>query len=87
MMGSYFCGETSIGIDKCCNLDCDNWDNGTYVIKGWKIVGRKYFENSEQNNHDLEDMLFDINETQPEGERLSRIVILEAVKGANSDDL
>ena len=87
VIGNYFGGETSIGIDKCCNLDCDNWDNGTYVIKGWKIVGRKYFENSEQNNHDLEDMLFDINETQPEGERLSRIVILEAVKGANSDDL
>jgi len=25
-------GNLGIGIDKCINLDCDNNDNGTYVI-------------------------------------------------------
>lgn len=33
---------TGIGIDILDNLDCDNGDNGVYIIKDWKIVGRKY---------------------------------------------
>lgn len=33
----------SVGIDLCENLDCDNYDNGTYLIgKDWQIVGRKF---------------------------------------------
>lgn len=31
----------SVGIDRCAQLDCDNGDNGVYLIgKDWQIVGR-----------------------------------------------
>lgn len=31
----------SCGIGQLRELDCDNWDNGVYVIGGdWEIVGR-----------------------------------------------
>ena len=32
----------TVGVDTCKRLDCDNWDNGTYLIKGWEIVGGVY---------------------------------------------
>lgn len=35
--------STSLGVGRCCELDCDNGDNGTWLLgPGWKIVGRKY---------------------------------------------
>lgn len=80
VIGNFFGGDLSIGIDKCCNLDCDNYDNGVYIIKDWEIVGRKYHTGREQQEYDLYGMLTDINESQPEGERLPDEVIKNAVK-------
>lgn len=80
VIGNFFGGELCIGIDSCCSLDCDNWDNGVYIIKDWKIVGRKYFDGIEQDNYNLKDMLFDINEAQPDGEKLDKKVIEAAVQ-------
>ena len=80
VIGNFFGGELCIGIDSCCSLDCDNWDNGVYIIEDWKIVGRKYFDGIEQDNYNLKDMLFDINEAQPEGEKLDKKVIEAAVQ-------
>ena len=34
--------ELSVGIDTLKNLDCNNGDNGVYVIKDWQIV--KHFD-------------------------------------------
>ena len=65
VIGNYFGGGLSIGIGPCCTLDCDNGDNGTYIIEGWKIVGRAYFDGREQNKYNLQEMLMDIDETQP----------------------
>lgn len=70
VIGNFFGGDTSIGIDKCCNLDCDNYDNGVYVIEGWKIIDRKYFNGSEQKEYDLEEIIREIDECQPERDRL-----------------
>ena len=70
VIGNFFGGSTSVGIDKCCNLDCDNWDNGTYIIKGWKIVDRKYLHGMEQNHYNLNEMLKIIDDHMPEKERL-----------------
>lgn len=42
VIGNYFGGTLSVGIDKCCNLDCDNGENGVYIIDNWDIVSRKY---------------------------------------------
>lgn len=70
VIGNYFGGDLSIGIDKCCNLDCDNGDNGVYIIKGWKIVGRQYFHRTEQNEYKLVSMIRDIDKKQPEQDRI-----------------
>lgn len=70
VIANYFGGSTSIGIDVVNNLDCDNWDNGVYIIEGWEIVDRKYNRYGEQMNYELEDMLMDIDKAMPEGEQL-----------------
>lgn len=39
----------SVGIGPLSKLDCDNGDNGTYIIgKDWRIIGRKYMRGSEE---------------------------------------
>ena len=70
VIGNFFGGELSIGIDRCCNLDCDNGNNGVYIIKNWEIVGRKYFNGTEQLQYDLYEMLCDIDDAQPVNEQL-----------------
>ena len=40
-------------------------DNGVYVVDGWKIVDRISFNGVEQSNHDLDDMLLEIDSCQP----------------------
>ena len=70
VIGNFFGGADSLGIDKCEHLDCDNYDNGVYLIKDWEIVGRVYKRSSEQNQYDLKEMLYDINENQPKKEQL-----------------
>ena len=72
VIGNFFGGETSVGIDTCSRLDCDNYDNGTYIIDGWDIVDREYFNGSEQDNYDLYEMLCDIDKAQPVNEWLGK---------------
>lgn len=75
VISNFFGGDLSIGIDTVDNLDCDNGDNGMYVIKGWKIVARKFFSGDEDNNHDLLKLLLDINDAQPVADQLSPDVL------------
>lgn len=70
VIGNFFGGDTSIGIDRCCKLDCDNGDNGVYIIRDWEIVGRAYNGGLEQDAYDLEDMVREIDQCQPERDRL-----------------
>ena len=70
VIGNFFGGDLSVGIDCCRNLDCNNYDNGVYVIRGWEIVGRRFFDGREQQNYDLYEMLCSIDEAQPENDRL-----------------
>ena len=72
VIGNFFGGSTSVGIDVVSNLDCDNWDNGVYIIEGWKIVDRKYFDGDEQMNYQLEEMLMDIDGSMPENEQIGK---------------
>ena len=78
VIGNFFGGGVSIGIDRCSNLDCDNGDNGVYLIKNWKIVGRKYFWGEEQTNYDLTDFMLAVDEAQP-GDRLGERAIQDWV--------
>lgn len=69
VIGNFFGGANSIGIDRYDNLDIDNGDNGVYIIEDWEIVDRLYYEGEEQNEYDLKEMLLEINKTQPENEQ------------------
>lgn len=79
VIGNFFGGSTSIGIDIVERLDCDNWDNGVYIIDGWEIVDRRYFEGLEQNSYDLKSMLKAIDEAQPKKEQLGDYLDAEEV--------
>ena len=74
VVGNFFGGTTSIGIDAVNKLDCDNWDNGVYIIKGWKIVDRKYKRNAEQIEYDLEEMLLEIDNRMPKEEQIGEYI-------------
>jgi hypothetical protein len=80
VISNFFGGSLSIGIDLCSRLDCDNGDNGTYIIKGWEIVDRKYFKGAEQNEYSMTEMLQAIDEAQPEKEQLKDYLTAEDVK-------
>ena len=75
VIGNFFGGETSVGIDTCDNLPCYNWDNGTYFIEDWNIVGREYFDGTEQSNYNLYDLLFDIDNRMPEEEKIHDTIV------------
>lgn len=74
IVGNYFGGTLSVGIDIVSKLDCDNWDNGVYVIENWKIVDRKFFSGLEQNQYGLKEFLIDLNNAQPEDMKLDEKV-------------
>lgn len=71
VIANFFGGDLSIGIDICDRLDCDNWDNGVYLIEKWKIVGREDFNDGiEQKEYDLLSMVIDIDQHQPKGDQI-----------------
>ena len=72
IIGNYFGSGLSVGIDKCCNLDCDNYDNGVYIIKDWEIIGRQYEPEwtEEFDPHMVDVIMKDIDNCQPESMRL-----------------
>lgn len=75
----------SVGIDRVCNLDCDNWDNGVYLIEDWKIVGREYFTGEEQNSYELRQMLIDIDKAQPKDQQVGEEFIDNQLKLLGED--
>ena len=78
---NFFDGWLSCGIGLKNELDCDNFDNGVYIIDGWNIVGREFFEGEEQNSHDLLGMLEAIDAQQPTNMQLGKGKIREVLNG------
>lgn len=67
VMCNFFNGTgLSVGIDKVDCLDCDNGDNGVYIIKNWEIIGREYMSYREQSEYNLRDLMIKIDNAQPE---------------------
>lgn len=57
MFGNFMGGTLSMGIDELERLDCDNNNNGVYVIdSNFNIVDRQYMLGTEQSDYDSEDM-------------------------------
>lgn len=72
VIGNFFGGTLSIGIDTVNHLDTNNGDNGVYIIRGWDIISRKDFDGIEQNQYKLDEMLETIDACQPEDEQLGK---------------
>lgn len=72
VIANYYSGDRglSVGVDVVSNLDCDNYDNGTYIIEGWNIVGREYFNGVEDDCYDISRLIDEIDEAQPPKQRL-----------------
>lgn len=72
VIGNFFGGGNSVGIDVVEKLDCNNWDNGVYIIENWQIVDRKFFEGREQQAYSMKEMLLAIDAAQPKAEQLGK---------------
>lgn len=57
VIGTAIPGNLSFGLAHCANLDCDNGDNGTYVIDSetMTIKDRLFFDDKEQDYHDVDE--------------------------------
>lgn len=72
VIANFFGGDgLSIGIDEFDKLDCDNHDNGVYIIKNWEIIGREYAPEREQKGYNLLKSIKFINSKQPENMQIT----------------
>lgn len=73
VIANYFGGGLSIGIDTAEKLDCDNYDNGMYIIdEHFNIVERKYFDDCvEQKKYPLYNFVKEVNNAQPKNEQFT----------------
>lgn len=74
VIGNFFGGTTSIGIDNFPQDVGKYQDNGTYIIENWEIIDRKYYNYTEQNNYDLHEMLLEIDKAQPVEEQIKEVI-------------
>ena len=72
VIANFFGGTDSVGVDICDNLDCDNGDNGVYLIKNWEIVDR-VFNNSKNVRQvgTLREFVYDLDSNMPEYDQLT----------------
>lgn len=52
-------------VDDINRLDCDNYDNGVYIVKNFEIVGRLFKRYEEQDSHNFTEFVMWINEHMP----------------------
>lgn len=70
VVGNYF-GEDGLSIGVTDSVE-SHGDNGVYVVEGWNIVDRIGYRDSEQDFHDLQEMLISIDESQPVKQQLGK---------------
>lgn len=73
VLTNYFGDGLSVGVDVVNNLNCANGDNGVYIIKQWRIVGRELCERKDEDEFDPESFLHVIDGHMPPSEQLYRI--------------
>lgn len=78
VIGNFFGGEYSVGIDRYDRLDTDNGDNGTYIIKDWQIVGKEFEPLDTLDTEQVKDMLLAINDSMPTHEKIKEEVLMVA---------
>lgn len=80
VIGNFFGGGLSLGVMSTkgmSNADLDTGDNGVYIVKNWKVVGRYPRDAREQHEYDPLEFLFSIDEKQPVREQLGEAYIRE----------
>lgn len=77
VIGNFFGDGLSLGVNRIECLDTDNFDNGVYYIKGWKIVGRSYDEPLSTDKSGLYDRLVTINKAQGSGIKVDKSDIIK----------
>lgn len=80
VIGNFFGGTLSVGIDAYERICKAGDDNGVYVIDGWRIVEREFPYDGfvEQSGYDAHEMLRAFDAAMPECERLGDM--LDAVE-------
>lgn len=78
VIGNFFGGIYSVGIDKYDRLDTDNGDNGTYIIKNWQIVDKEFEPLDTLDIDQVKNMLVAINGSMPKAEQLSMDYLYKA---------
>ncbi|MBO7714729.1 MAG: hypothetical protein J6S85_14220 [Methanobrevibacter sp.] len=68
---NHFGNGLSCDVGNCQHLDCNNGDNGVYIIKNWRIVGRLYSYGEQYEYDYFKDMIEAIDMTQPDHMRLT----------------
>ena len=68
---NFFGDGLSCGLDIARELDCDNYDNGVFLIENWIITGRMFRRGSEQYDYELRDVIEGIDNHMPEKMRLT----------------
>jgi hypothetical protein len=81
VIGNFFGGEYSVGIDRYDRLDTDNGDNGVYIIKDWQIIGKEFEPLDTLDIVQVKMMLESINSSMPTSEQLD---INELYKAADA---
>ena len=66
VIGNYFNDGLSLGIDLASHLDCNNGDNGTYLMEDWEVVGKLYtLEDDDIDKEYIKKKLLAIDRCQP----------------------
>lgn len=68
-------------------LDCDNGDNGVYIIKDYEIVGRMYQPITEQTEYDLIEFCLGIDKEMPKSFQKGKDYILKHFALIDKDSL
>ena len=71
----------SVGIDVVNRLDCNNGDNGVYIIEDWEIIGREHANDGSFDEEEYSGFMYHLNNKQPVECRLSD----EAIKNIVSE--
>ena len=64
--------DADLVVDNVARLDCDNYDNGVYLIdEDFNIVGRKFYSGPEQDWYSYDETIRGMNEDLPNRLRLT----------------
>ena len=72
VIGNFFGGEYSVGIDVYDKLDTDNGDNGVYIIKDWQIIDKEFEPLEDRDEEQFRGMVEAINGSMGVSEQIDK---------------